>query len=282
MSTTKKWFQRHSPYTLIGLAGVSAYECRRARLVGRFLHYVHILLSLLLLLQWELLLMQRLSASTSQIINVVIWLFFVIELVVLLLLVKQRARLLSENWLLPIIALLIVPYGWYATVIERFLLPMRPILAIYLLIPSITLLWRFLIDGRLRTTLLSAAIIILVFGFLAAGVDPHIKSAWDGIWWALATVSTVGYGDVVPTSALGRLLGAGLVVLGLGIFVMITANFLALYLQKKPMSAKDSQDALALVDRLDAIAVEQKRLHEAVLRLQRTLDKHSPEDDASS
>lgn len=281
MSTSKSWFQRHSPYTLIGLAGVSAYECRRARLVGRFLHYVHIILSLLLLLQWDLLLMQRLSASSSQIINVVIWLFFVIELVVLLLLVKQRVRLLSENWLLPVITLLIVPYGWYATVIERFLLPMRPILAIYLLIPSMSLLWRFLIDGRLRTTLLSAAIVILVFGFLAAGVDPHIRSAWDGIWWALATVSTVGYGDVVPTSALGRLLGAGLIVLGLGIFVMITANFLALYLQKKPVSAKENQDALALVDRLDAIAVEQKRLHEAVLRLQRTLDKRSSDDPSS-
>ncbi len=49
---------------------------------------------------------------------------------------------------------------------------------------------------------------------------PDIPSA---MWWAVATLTTVGYGDVYPVSPLGRLLGAVVAILGIGLFALPTA-----------------------------------------------------------
>jgi voltage-gated potassium channel len=45
----------------------------------------------------------------------------------------------------------------------------------------------------------------------------------DGLWWAIQTVTTVGYGDLVPTSTAGRLIGGLVMVVGIGFLTVITA-----------------------------------------------------------
>ncbi|MGO9490168.1 MAG: potassium channel family protein [Solirubrobacteraceae bacterium] len=56
--------------------------------------------------------------------------------------------------------------------------------------------------------------------FTDAKTYPNIG---DGLWWAIQTVTTVGYGDLVPTSTAGRLLAALVMVLGIGFLTVITA-----------------------------------------------------------
>src|SRR5690606_24940954 len=45
----------------------------------------------------------------------------------------------------------------------------------------------------------------------------------EAMWWAIATLTTVGYGDVTPITVAGRLLGAVSAVLGIGLFALPTA-----------------------------------------------------------
>ena len=52
----------------------------------------------------------------------------------------------------------------------------------------------------------------------------NIKNFGDGLWWAITTVTTVGYGDRFPTTTEGRLLAVGLMVMGISLMGVITAS----------------------------------------------------------
>jgi voltage-gated potassium channel len=71
---------------------------------------------------------------------------------------------------------------------------------------------------------LIAGMAALGVGLLLYLVDPSVRSPLDGIWSAWVTMTHVGFGDVVPTSFFGRLLAAGLILLGLVLFSVFTAT----------------------------------------------------------
>ncbi|MGX6602494.1 potassium channel family protein [Micromonosporaceae bacterium Da 78-11] len=75
-----------------------------------------------------------------------------------------------------------------------------------------------------RTLILSYGILIVVCGFLYHQFE-H-KSVGDAVWWAIVTASTVGYGDISPSSFLGRVLAGILIsVMVLLVIPLITAHF---------------------------------------------------------
>ncbi|OQM44586.1 potassium channel protein [Anoxybacillus sp. PDR2] len=67
---------------------------------------------------------------------------------------------------------------------------------------------------------------ILLFGGLIHAAEPNTyRTLFDGIWWAIVTAATVGYGDFVPKTMLGKFLGIALILFGTG---FISAYFAAL------------------------------------------------------
>lgn len=60
---------------------------------------------------------------------------------------------------------------------------------------------------------------------LEQGSNPHIKSLLDTIWWAVATVTTVGYGDITPMTPGGKIIGIILMIVGTALFWSYTALF---------------------------------------------------------
>jgi voltage-gated potassium channel len=56
------------------------------------------------------------------------------------------------------------------------------------------------------------------------GVNAAVQSPLDALWWGLTTMTTVGYGDVFPTTAEGRVSAAVLMILGIGLYSAITAT----------------------------------------------------------
>ena len=78
--------------------------------------------------------------------------------------------------------------------------------------------------------LLSAVLLGGISFFLIEGrTNPDMSSAWDGIWWALVTITTVGFGDISPQTGLGRTVGGVLMISGmftLAFFAGVVGNTL--------------------------------------------------------
>jgi Ion channel len=93
-----------------------------------------------------------------------------------------------------------------------------------------SLLGRRALTPRRAATIIGAYTlgITLAGGVLARIVDPRdFDSLGTSLWWALQTVTTVGYGDVVPRSVGGRAIGAVVMLSGIGFLTVVTASVTA-------------------------------------------------------
>ena len=61
----------------------------------------------------------------------------------------------------------------------------------------------------------------------------NINSIWDGIWWAIVTMGTVGYGDKYPMTGGGRVVGIVLIFTGIGLMSLITATVASIFVERK-------------------------------------------------
>jgi voltage-gated potassium channel len=132
---------------------------------------------------------------------------------------------------------------------------------------------RRIANARSVTFGLAAAFVMLsILGALVMRlVDQHnFPSLGSAVWWALQTLTTVGYGDVVPTTASGRVVGGIEMVLGVSFIAFLTAGVTSTVIHRGGAGAADADRAQgerhhqAIVDGLtgtrNAIAELEKRL----------------------
>jgi len=124
--------------------------------------------------------------------------------------------------------------------------------------------------------LILALAVAIVSGFLLFIIDPNVHSLFDGIWSAWVTMTHVGFGDVVPTSFLGRLLSATLILFGLALFSLSTALF-SVTLMSKNLDAwggdvrQIEQETSRIESEESQILKELARLHERMEALEKQL-----------
>jgi voltage-gated potassium channel len=71
----------------------------------------------------------------------------------------------------------------------------------------------------------------LLAGFVATLVDREDFPTFGvGVWWAIVTVATVGYGDVVPTTTWGRVVGSATIIVGVTFLSFLTATVTSLFI----------------------------------------------------
>jgi voltage-gated potassium channel len=90
--------------------------------------------------------------------------------------------------------------------------------------------------------------IILVLASLLIYYAEHdaqpeqFENAFSGLWWAVATLTTVGYGDIYPITPIGRFLGAIIAILGIGMVAVPTSILSAGFMEKLEQHAAAKQD----------------------------------------
>lgn len=208
---------------LLGIAGVNQHESSKAKLIGRSFE-VLILIALLVVFAQIIMLYSGALEDSNWITNMV-WGVFFAELLVNLYFVKYKIRYLRENWLNVLIVFLAFPLiDWgndWATVIRS----LRLILFLRFFASFSRDFIAILNRNRFGQILLGTAFLVLGAGGLFAFIEE--RSFLDGFWYALVTITTVGYGDVVPATEAGRVFGFFLIVFGVVFFSLVTANISA-------------------------------------------------------
>jgi voltage-gated potassium channel len=92
--------------------------------------------------------------------------------------------------------------------------------------------------------------------------DANIRTFADGLWWAAATVTTVGYGDRYPTTTLGRLIAVALMLVGIALLGVITASIATWFVSR----LQDVQEAVEDVEErteasMEAVMAELHSIH---------------------
>jgi voltage-gated potassium channel len=100
------------------------------------------------------------------------------------------------------------------------------------------------------------ALAVVVFGIVERLVDPDtFDNVWLGMWWALQTVTTVGYGDVVPGQTAGKVIAVFLLLGGLSLLTVVTgaiaSGFVAQAQRRRQEAGEDP-----VIRRLDQMAAE--------------------------
>ncbi|MFJ2742141.1 ion channel [Streptomyces sp. NPDC087440] len=177
----------------------------------------------------------------------------------------------------------VVDYGIWAVFVGDFLLrlalaPQRwqflrrnPLDLLALLLPSVRALRLLSILGRLsvvagrgraeRMIASTGVVVAVVVVALAAAVlseergatGANITTLPDALWWAMTTITTVGYGDLAPVTPTGRAFGAVLMVVGIGAMGTVTAAVASRLVQARAADAEAEGAAAGAVGQLRAL-----------------------------
>ncbi|MFF4275566.1 potassium channel family protein [Streptomyces sp. NPDC001536] len=97
--------------------------------------------------------------------------------------------------------------------------------------PRLALHARVIVYSGLSTLLLGFTGALAVYQQERGASGATMRTFGDAVWWTCATLSTVGYGDVVPVTPRGRLIAVGIMAIGLALLGAVTGTFASWLLQ---------------------------------------------------
>jgi voltage-gated potassium channel len=195
--------------------------------------------------------------------NWLIWAIFVAELAFILTVAPRKAAALKAHWLDVVIIVVTAP------LFGRLLASLRLVRLVRLLrlLRLTAIVTRAIQRERVvssgatfRLVALLTLVIVVLSGSVEAVVDSgDFHSTWDGIWWALETVTTVGYGDLPVTTVEGRIIAMVVMLVGIGFLSVLTAT-VASYFVKSDRGTETEAILAALGELRDEVAELRQRL----------------------
>lgn len=194
---------------------------------------------------WE---MSPREESTFIMLDYFIWAIFAIDLIIKVAISPHRLNYLRRHWLEVLVV--VVPFFRPLRILRIFIFGSRAWVGARRLVNV-----DFIIIYGIGLVIIAATVVASVEG----GEGASINSFADALWWAVVTITTVGYGDMVPVTLAGRAVGFILMLGGIAFFSGVTAN-LASFLIKSHDTEKKALSQL--VKDVEALRREISKLYE--------------------
>ena len=159
--------------------------------------------------------------------NWVVWILFSLELSLILFVAPRKLAALRAHWLDAALVVLSVPL--FSELLSSMrLIRLTRLLRLFragvILSRALGAERRLSTRDTFRFVGLATVVLMVIAGVAQAELDRRdFHSYWDGIWWAICTISTVGYGDLYPHTTSGRVIAILLMVVGIGFLAVLTA-----------------------------------------------------------
>ena len=188
------------------------------------------------------------SEAVAFALDMFIWALFAADLVIKIAVAPRRMEYVRGHWLDVLVVL--VPFVRPLRILRIIVFGSRAYRGAVRLAHV-----DFLVVYAIGLVLIVATIVMSA----ERGRDSPIDSFPDALWWAVATVTTVGYGDVVPVTQIGRAFAYVLMIGGIGLFGGLTANFVSILVRRED----PGRAAIAsLVEEVGAMREELTRMRE--------------------
>lgn len=115
-------------------------------------------------------------------------------------------------------------------------------------------------------------------------LEPNIHNYSDGVWLAFTTIATVGYGDLVPTTAASKVFAVFIVLLGYAMFSLITANIAALFVEEEEEQLEQElhADIRSLSREIHALRMEMRERDQTIAELSRQMQQQNRQATSST
>ena len=177
-----------------------------------------------------------------------IWAVFLVEYGVRLYLAPEKWPFVKKNKIDLLV--IVIPF-------LRPLRVLRAVRAAVFLARAIDAVKDVLTRHKLHYALAVTTGVVIASGLLVYSVEQdaaegNIKSLPDGLWWAVTTVTTVGYGDRFPTTAAGRGVGVVLMIVGIALFGFLAGSLASFFVDQREEEKVDPKLA-EISNRLERI-----------------------------
>ncbi|MEQ1601664.1 MAG: ion transporter [Methylophilaceae bacterium] len=251
---------------LLGVTGIDPNERITALRWAERLQWPVLLVAIWIPIQWYLEEVHAISLTTAHYFDWAIWLIFLLETALITTLARDKWRYLCNNWMNLLIIFGGFPIVWTETPLVGALRNLRLMIMLFLIFRVSPRFRKYLAQGQVGPTLLVTSVIVMLSGIIVSHIDPSIGNAWDGMWWAWVTISHTGYGDIVPISGAGRFFGALVILLGVVLVSLLTANLSAFLIgsEVKKVEKEEKQ-----------VDVQLKQIAERLENIERLLNHHA-------
>jgi voltage-gated potassium channel len=215
---------------VFGMEGVRDADRLIARIIFYIFQFIILVVAFWMPFQRYLVVGQVMSHHVNDILVWIFWAIALLETVLLLIVSNQRLFYLATNWLYLLIILVVFPILWHVGIYDGIVHLLRIIVLIYFVLPWSHTISNLFGYNKLVVTLFLIVIIAIFVGLLMSFADPKIGTPWNGIWWSLQTITTVGYGDVVPNNVIGKIIGMVFMIFAVGLISVLSASFTVFFI----------------------------------------------------